>query len=911
MLRMRLLAALATAIPVIISAQTPAGFQKVTTVEGFTEYRMNNGLRVLLFPDASRQTLTVNLTYLVGSRHENYGETGMAHLLEHMLFKGTPTNPDIPKQLNEHGANFNASTSYDRTNYFETVPAGDANLKWALNLEADRMVHSNVAKKDLDSEMTVVRNEFEMGENSPMRVLQERVLATAYIWHNYGKTTIGARSDIENVPIERLQAFYRTYYQPDNAVLLIAGQFDEKKALELTAQTFGIIPKPSRELPKAYTVEPVQDGERTVTLRRTGDNQLVAAVYHLPQGASPDFAALDVMAEVLGASPGGRLHKALVESKKATMSGAYAEEMRDPGFLYCVATLRSTDSIDEVRKLMLDTVEGLAKEPPSKEEVERARTALLSHFEQTLTHGDRIGLEMSEWIASGDWRLFFLQRDRIKKVTPEEVQRVAAKYIKESNRTLGEFIPTAKPDRAEIPAVSDVNAMVKDYKGSETVAAGEAFDPSPANVEARTTRATIPGGMRLALLPKKTRGGTVAASMVLRLGDEKSLEGRAAAALFVPNMLNRGADGRTYQQIREELDKLKSTVRIMGDVATVRVSIETTRENLPAVLRLTGAMLRKPTFPESEFEQVQKAAIAGIERNRTEPTFIALRAIQRHLSPYGPNHPGYVPEVEEELARAKSATLADTKKFYAEFYGAQKASMAVVGDFDAKETQKLITDLFGNWKSERPAARLTELYKAAPGLSKSFNTPDKANAIYIAAMNVKVGQRDPDFPALELANYIFGGGALNSRLADRIRQKDGLSYSVGSTIHVDPLDPAGSFMAFAICNPSNLAKLDVAFKDEIAKALKDGFTPAEVAAAKKAWLQTRQVSRAQDRTLANQLAAYFDYNRTLAWDAELENKVAALTPDDLAAAMRRHISAANLTIFEAGDLSKTGALTTK
>src|SRR3984893_14923991 len=254
-------------------AQNPAlpkGVERVTSVEGITEYRLANGLRVLLFPDPSKQTVTVNMTYLVGSAVEDYGETGMAHLLEHMVFKGSPKHTNIPQELTSHGARPNGSTSYDRTNYFETFSATDENLNWALDLESDRMVNSFIAKKDLDSEMTVVRNEFEQGENSPINVLNERVMETAYLWHNYGHPTIGARSDIEKVPIEHLQAFYRTYYQPDNAVLIVAGKFDENKTLELIQRKFGSIPKPTRDLPCPYTAEPTQDGQREVTLRRVG-----------------------------------------------------------------------------------------------------------------------------------------------------------------------------------------------------------------------------------------------------------------------------------------------------------------------------------------------------------------------------------------------------------------------------------------------------------------------------------------------------------------------------------------------------------------------------------------------------------------------------------------------------------------
>jgi zinc protease len=262
------------------TAAAKTGAAKVTNVEGISEYQLANGLRVLLFPDPTKTNATVNITYMVGSRNEDYGETGMAHLLEHLMFKGSTNHKDIKKELQDHGARPNGTTWFDRTNYFETFTATDENLNWALSMEADRMVNSFIAKKDLDSEMTVVRNEFEMGENSPQSILEERVMSTAFLWHNYGHSTIGARSDIEKVPIERLQAFWRHFYQPDNAVLVVAGKIDEAKTLALVEKYFASIPKPARKLRVTYTDEPTQDGERSVTLRRNGDTQVAMAVYH-------------------------------------------------------------------------------------------------------------------------------------------------------------------------------------------------------------------------------------------------------------------------------------------------------------------------------------------------------------------------------------------------------------------------------------------------------------------------------------------------------------------------------------------------------------------------------------------------------------------------------------------------------
>jgi zinc protease len=305
------LMATVVAVAPTVAQETAADLEPITTVEGITEYRLDNGLRVLLFPDPSKPQITVNITYFVGSRHEGYGETGMAHLLEHLLFKGTPNHPDIPQEFNETGAQPNGTTSLDRTNYYEIFPASAENLEWALDLESERMVSSRVERTDLDSEMTVVRNEMESGENNPLAILVERTLSTAYLWHNYGKSTIGARSDIENVPIERLQAFYRKYYQPDNALLVVAGNFDEPSALTHIVEKFGSLPRPERTgantLYATYTSEPVQDGERQVTLRRSGEIQFAVSAYHMPPGGHPDYAAVDVLSFVLGDSPSGRL----------------------------------------------------------------------------------------------------------------------------------------------------------------------------------------------------------------------------------------------------------------------------------------------------------------------------------------------------------------------------------------------------------------------------------------------------------------------------------------------------------------------------------------------------------------------------------------------------------------------------
>jgi len=902
-----LLISFASLCVVAQNAAAPKGVERVTSVEGITEYRLPNGLRVLLFPDQTKQTITVNVTYLVGSRHENYGETGMAHLLEHLVFKGSPRHTNIPQELTEHGSRPNGSTNFDRTNYFETFAATEENLRWALDLEADRMVNSFIAKKDLDTEFSVVRNEFESGENNPFQALLKQMFGAAFLWHNYGKTTIGSRADIENVPIDRLQAFYRRYYQPDNAVLMIAGKFDEAKALEQVNQYFAPIPKPARQLTKIYTVEPAQDGEHTVTVRRVGDIQAVAVLHHIPAGSHPDFAAIDIISQILADQPSGRLHKSLVETKKAAAVFGFNFQTHDPGMSLQAAVVPKEASLDDARNTMLQVIDDLAKNPPTKEEVERARTQLLKQIELSLNSSEEIGLTMSEWVAQGDWRLFFLNRDRTRKVTPEDVQRAAADYFKLSNRTIGLFIPTPKPDRSEIPLAPDVAEMLKDYRGDAAIAAGEAFDPSPANIESRTMRSTIsgtPGGLKLALLPKKTRGSSVFANLALRFGDEKSLMNRSTAGNLAGQLLDKGARNHTRQQIQDEFDKLKARVSVFGGASQASVFIETKRENLAAVMRLVAEILREPSFPENEFDQVKREQLAFVEFGRSEPQTIGSINFQRHLSPYPKGDPRYVETVDESVAGLKAVTLDEVKKFHADFYGAGRGELAVVGDFDEKEVAKLAAELFGGWKSRAPYARLASVYKDVAPINQSFETPDKANAFFLAGMNLNLRDDDADHPALTLGNYMLGGGFLNSRLAVRIRQKEGISYGVGSSLRAGSLDKSGTFIANAIYAPQNVAKLEAAFKEEIARMLKDGFTADEVKAAKSGWLQSRQVSRANDNELVGRLSNYLFLDRTLAWDADFEKKVESLAPEQIVAALRKHLDPAKLTIIKAGDFAK-------
>jgi zinc protease len=550
-------------------------------------------------------------------------------------------------------------------------------------------------------------------------------------------------------------------------------------------------------------------------------------------------------------------------------------------------------------------VEGVAKQKPTDEEVERARRKILADRELRMASSSQVGIELSEWGALGDWRLFFLHRDRIKKVTPENVARVASRYLQRSNRTIGLYIPSEQPAYASIPPTPAVADLVKDYKGGESMAAGEAFEPTPENIEKRTQRLQLPCGVKVALLPKKTRGEVVVAELTMHYGNEKSLQGLTSATQFLGPLMMRGTKKHTRQQIQDELDKLGARVHAGGLLGEVTFSITAKRNTLPDVLRLLGEVLREPTFPAAELDILKRETRDALEKGLTEPKDLAVRYMSRQLNPYSKEDIRYVPTIEESIARLDAVTLDQVRKLYTEQLSSQVGELAVVGDFDPATTPKLAEEILKDWKATVPFTRIARPAKTdVAGAREVIVTPDKANAVFIAAHMLALTDSDPDYPALEMANFLFGGGSLSSRLGNRVRQKEGLSYGVGSMFSADSRDKSARFMMFAICNPGNIDKVDQAIAEELEKLQKSGITAEELAPGVKAYLERRKVQRASDDNLASSLVDGLFDGRTFAYHADLDKKIEALTPEDVGAAFRKYIAAKKLVIVRAGDFKK-------
>jgi zinc protease len=680
----------------------------------------------------------------------------------------------------------------------------------------------------------------------------------------------------------------------------------------------GAIPKPSRKLDDTYTEEPPQDGERTVVLRRVGTVGSVGVAYHIPAAAHADWAPLSLLAGILSQQPNGRLQKTLVESGKASSVNASAGNNHDPG-LFTTFAQAEPGQLDAVRDTLLQTLEGLAAVPFRTDEIVKAKVRSRRAHERMQSNSTAMAQALSSASAQGDWRLLFVQRDRLEAVTADDVNRVAKMYFQRHNRTVGVYIPQDQPQRLAIPPAPVVGLIVRDYQGGRVDAAGEVFDPTPQNLDART-RIVEMGGIKAGLLPKKNRGETVSLVLTLHYGNAESLQGQTTAAQMLPMLMLAGTKHHDRQALREELDRLG--VRIgpggggggrgrrggggaSGTPGQLTFSVEAKRSTLPAAIMLLGEILREPAFPAEEFGTIKRRSRALAAMRRTEPAALAANRLARTLSPYPPTDVRYVPTAEESEKRLEAVTRDQVIGLYEKQLGASTGELAIVGDFDSDATLGQVREILKGWKSDVPVRRIERMAGTdLKGSKETLLTPDKANAVFVAGLAFQLKETDSDFAALRLGNFLFGGSTLSSRLGNRIRQKEGLSYGVTSTLTASPRDSAASFTVNAITNPVNIDRLETAVFEELNEFLATGPSPMELRDAQKAYLEALKVDRTSDAAIAGQIATNLQLRRMFAHSSDMEKRIAALTPEDVKAAFRKYIDPTKLVVIRAGDFKR-------
>jgi zinc protease len=471
------------------------------------------------------------------------------------------------------------------------------------------------------------------------------------------------------------------------------------------------------------------------------------------------------------------------------------------------------------------------------------------------------------------------------------------------------FQPTKDADRAPLPPTPDVAAMLKDYKGSAASEAGEAFLATVDNIEKRTSREELPGGLKLALLPKKTKGGQVHLSLTVRFGGEADLKGKVEAASLRPEMLLRGTRKHTFEQLKDKLDLLKAEVTFghgHGSPSTVNVAqvhVKTVRENLAAVIELLGEMLREPAFGKKDFESLRAEMLAKLEEQLSDPIANASVALMQRLLPFPPDDVRYTPTLKETIERLRKVSAADLASLHKRLWGASAAQLSVVGDFDAAAVKADIAKAIATWKSPKPYQRIPLPFQPSKPGDDTINTPDKEMAFVAAGQALEARDDDPAYPALYLFNYMLGGSP-SSRLFLRLRQKEGISYGAFSQLLAHPIDKSAFFFAGAIAAPANMDKAMSGLLAEIEAMVKTGVGDKELAEAKKSYAKVWEGRIAEDEFVLGELNQGLFLGRTLAYWGDLNGKIEKLTAADVNAAVKKFIDPAKLAKVRAGDLAK-------
>jgi zinc protease len=649
-----------------------------------------------------------------------------------------------------------------------------------------------------------------------------------------------------------------------------------------------------------------------VLLRGTGDQRLLEAAYHIPAMAQADSAPLRLLADILGSTPGGRLHHALVEGGLAAGAGASADWLRDPGLFVAHAVLPAGADPAKARDALLAQVEDLAAHPVTQAELDDAKRRIGNGFDLYFTDVNAVGMGLATFVAAGDWRLLFLARDAIAAATVADVNRVAAAYLRPANRTLAEFVPVATPDPVKIPAATGLAERAAAYAGRKALDAGEDFEPTLANIDARVQRFTIGDGLEVRLLPKRTRGGTVTVDADFRFGDERSLAASPEPAGSIAGaMLMRGSASMDRARIAARFTALETQARVSGGAQGANITLLSRHDRLADALALAADVLRHPAFPEGEFEQLRMQAATGIEAGRREPGGIASLAMARHFDPWPAGHPLRVKAPAERLAALKALSLDAVRAFHRDFYGTSRGTIAIVGDFDPAAVRTQLQALFADWVSPKPYAPIDTHYTAVKAERQQFETPGKSNAVLLARLNLPLRVTDPDYPAMLAANDILGGSTMKSRLGDRIRQKEGLSYGVRSQLHgddsLDGRDYAGSLEISAIAAPQNMAKVEAAVREELARLAEGGVTAGELQDSVNSLLAARRQSLAVDGNIAAMLDELAYFHRDIGFEQDMQARIAALTVADVNAVLRKRLHPEDLSVYVAGDFAGAAA----
>lgn len=930
-----------------LNVTLPHGVEFVAEGTGVREFRLANGLKLLLSENRVAPVATFLVLYRVGSRNEAVGHTGATHLLEHMLFKGTPTfnkakGTQVAATLQRVGADFNATTWYDRTNYFETVPS-DA-LELAVHLEADRMRNSFIADEDRRSEMTVVRNELERGQNDPMLVLDEAVYAAAFREHPYHHPTIGWRTDVENVPTARLKEFYDTFYHPNNATAVLVGDFEETHALALVNRYFSALGASSEPIPEVYTDEPRQEGERRLVVRRAGELPLVQVAFRTPaalgqekvlsnaelaaRAAQPpeanDIYPLAVLACALTNGVTSRLYQALVESELAVSADARVDQFRDPGLFNVYATAAPGVEAQRVEDAIHHELRRAA-EDMGEEEVEKAKRQIAARvaYERDGTHN--VAMQMSEAESVADWRFYEDYPRNVARVTAEDVRRVATRYLREDARTVGHFIPKnsggatgngsdngSKARAAEHAPVPHGHKFHHDPQSQQEMNAegaaraleeGGSLKRSGSGLSSRIVREELETGAAL-LLFENSSTPTVALRGSLRAGSHFEPKEKPGLARLTAEMLKRGTRRRGKLELAGALERVGADVNFDADVFAVQIKARSLAADFPALAATLAEMLREPSFPAEELEKLKQQTVASIREKQSDTSWRAYERLTQTL--FDEQNPFYTHAGERLVESIASITVEDVRAFYETFYGGRTLILSAAGGFKSDEAARVLREAFEGFGGPGHAkVEVTDPEPPAAARRELVLVRDKANVDVLLGTAAPLRRDASDYYAAMLANRALGESTLSSRLGLRVRDAEGLTYGIASRFRSPSLAAGPWYIAVSV-NPGNVERAIESALGVLGEYVEHGIRPEELEDEKSSAIGSFKVSLSTNAGLAAALWNAEFYGLGLDYVERYPELVGRVTVEEVNAAIRKYFRPERLTVVVAGDIDPAG-----
>ena len=890
----------------------PPNVEEVETYREITQYRLkSNGMTILLVPDHTSPVFTFMVVYHVGSRNEAPGNTGSAHLLEHMIFNKSTENfgranghKTFQEVLYEAGADFgstNMTTWNDRMNGYSTLPSDK--LELAMKIEADRLGRGLILDSERQSEMSVVRNEYEIGENDPENVLWKATVASAIQAHPYHWDTIGYRSDIEGVTTEKLREHYKNFFWPNNAEAILVGDFDTEKALALFDLEFGAFAKSDRPIPQVITVEPPQEGERRSVVQRPGTVGLVMAGYVRPGASHPDFLPFEVLNSILSDGVNSRLYRALVETGLASNVSSYNFAMRDPYPLLMDATIAPGKAHAEVEAAMKAAVAEVVSNGVTAEEVKRAQqqieVAVVRSRDGTYAFASSLG----EAVASADWKWFLTYVDGIQAVTPADVKRVAATYLVPDRANVGWFVPqaagaspTAPPAMEAKPAAASAPAVTAPAPVKKAAAA----KPASSTFAQRTTRRVLKNGIVLDVVANHSVP-TVAIRGLVFAGDATAPAGGPALPALTAKMLQRGTATRSKEEIGRLLDGAGATRSYATNLTETTISANGMSRDLPLLMEIVADELRNPAFAAAEIEKAKKELETDTLR-ADDNTF--ARAMERLTqTAYRDGHPYRTAGAAARIASTKAATADELRGFHRSRYNGASLVLAVVGDVDAAKAIALVEKHFGTMpRGERVSySRVAATEPSASGSAGVVAMKGKANMNIVLGASSGLRRKDADYEAAMIGNAALGQNSLSSRIGRRVRDTEGLSYNLYSRFgFTDEID--GLWFVNVNVAPQNLAQALRSTREEIARFAAEGVTEEEVEAQKSYFAGNYQVGLGSNAGIAAALVQAEKFGFGPKYLDDYPARFSAVTREQVNAAMKKHFFADRLHTVVAGDL---------